>query len=296
MAASNVELMKSPILFFSLALSTAGTGWSAIAACSTTALGTHLSTMGMGSTANGCAEVDLSYSNLSLTGTSSSGRGTTPTTATIDLYSSGTAASGNNAGPVDLFTDGFASITGASGTSTEAGMVGMQAAANTGGSYTGGTYPTPSNPNLHWAYTGLQLNPSAAAVGAGDSITIVENFCLNATSATVAGNCTAANHGTLTATFTASTTPTYACVFGTSGVCASGTSSSVSFAGLTLAATTIAITEAVTLDRVGATTVTLTNVEDIFSEGAVSPEPGTFGLIGVALIGLGAIGYRKRKR
>ena len=72
--------------------------------------------------------------------------------------------------------------------------------------------------------------------------------------------------------------------------------SSVSFAGLTsLNITSIDLTEAVSINRVGGTTVTLTNIEDVFNEQAV-PEPGTFGLLGVAFASLGVIAFRRRRQ
>lgn len=291
------RISGSHALLVALALGTAGSSWGAIAACATTAPGGSLASFGTVNTpTNGCRQDDLSYGALNLTGGTSAGGGTTPTTANIDIFSTGTAASANTVGPVNLFVDGFASI-GGGGTSSESGTVAALVTANTGAGVGGGAaYTAPTNASLHWAFLGLQLNPTAAEVDTGDTITITENFCLNATQATVGGNCTTADHGILSATFTGSTTPVFTCAFGTAGVCATAASSLANFAGLTsLNITTIDLTEAVSITRAATTTVTLTNIEDIFTEQAV-PEPGTFGLIGVAFAGLGVMTFRRRKQ
>jgi hypothetical protein len=278
-----------------LALGTAGTGWASVAGCGTTlATQQALSFYGAASAANGCFQDDLSYTNLSLSGGGSTGGGVSPTAANLDIYSTGTAASGNTIGSVSLFVDGFASIA-SGGTSSETGMVGLQASANTGtvGSV---TYTAPTTAGLHWAYTTLTFAPAVAAVGAGDTVTITENFCLNASQAITGNGCVAADQGKITATFTGSTTAVFTCSFGTAGICLSASSGGVDFGTLPFAPTTIAITDLVNITRVTGTTVTLTNFENTFGESSFTPEPASFGLMGAALATLFALGYRRPKR
>jgi hypothetical protein len=289
-----LKLFRSCTLVL-LALGTAGTGWASVSACGTTPASQQaLSFYGATSTANGCFQDDLSYTNLNVTGGAFTGGGTLPTTGNIDIYSTGTAASGNTIGPVNLFVDGFASIA-SGGTSSETGTVGLQASANTG-TVGGNTYVAPTGAGLHWAYTTLTFAPAAAAVPTGDSVTITENFCLNASSATVGSGCVAADQGTITATFTGSTTAVFTCAFGTAGICLSASSGGVDFATLPFAPTTIAITDLVNINRIGGTTVTFTNFENTFGESSFTPEPASFGLMGAALASLAVLGCRRRNR
>jgi hypothetical protein len=278
-----------------LTLGTAGSGWATVSACVTSTPGTFLSTMGTGSTTSGCFQDDLSYTALNLTGGAFTGGGTMPTTGNIGLYSTGTAASGNTIGPVNLFVDGFATINGG-GASSETGMVAVQATANTGVGVGGLTYTGPTGSGLHWAYTTLTLAPAVAAVGAGDTVTITESFCLNASQATLGNGCVAADQGTITAQYSGNTTVAFTCTFGTAGICLSATSGGVSFGSLPFAPTTIAITDLVSITRTTGTTVTLSNIENSFGEQSFTPEPASFGLMGAALATLFALGYRRPKR
>jgi hypothetical protein len=291
---TELKMFRSCTVVLALALGTAGTGWGTVAACATGTPGTSLTALGTASATSGCFQDDLSYTSLNLTGGAFTGGGTAPTTASISIYSTGTAASGNTIGPVNLFVDGYASITNG-GTSSETGTVDAQVTANTGVGVGGLTYTAPTSSALHWAYTTLTLAPNVAAVGTGDTVTITENFCLNANQATLGNGCNAADQGTITATYTGSTTAAFTCAFGTTGICVTGTGE-VNFAALPFAPTTIAMTDAVTIDRVTGTTVTLTNFEDTFGETSIGPEPASFGLMGAAIASLALIGWHKRKR
>ena len=279
-----------------LALGTAGSGWATVSACGTNlATQQALSFYGTGTAANGCFQDDLSYTTLNLSGGASTGGGVTPLASSINIYSTGTAASGNTIGPVNLFVDGFATINGG-GTSSETGMVAVQATTNTGVGVGGLTYTGPTGSGLHWAYTTLTLAPAVAAVGAGDTVTITESFCLNASQATLGNGCVAADQGTITAQYSGNTTVAFTCTFGTAGICLSATSGGVSFGSLPFAPTTIAITDLVNITRVTGTTVTLTNFENTFGESSFTPEPASLSLMGAALATLFVLGYRRPKR
>ncbi len=289
---NELKILRSCTLVL-LALGTAGTGWGTVAACATTAPGTPISSLGTGSATSGCYQDDLSYTALNLTGGASTGGATLPTTANTYIYSTGTAASGNTVGPVNLFVEG-GSLTGA-GLSSETGTVAMQATANTG-TVGGINYSSPTGGGLHWAYSTLTLTPSVAEVDAGDTVTITENFCINASQATLGNGCTAADHGTITASYTGSSTAVFTCVFGTAGICLSATSAGVNFGAMSFAPTTIAITDLVSVNHVNGTIVTLNNFENSFGESSFTPEPASFGLMGAALASLQILGYLRRKR
>jgi hypothetical protein len=276
-----------------LALGTAETAWGTVSACATTAPGNFLSSYGATSAANGCFQDDLSYTILSLTGGASTGSGVTPTADNTYIYSTGTAASGNTIGAVNLFVEG-GSIT-ATSTSSVTGTVDVQATANTG-TVGGINYSSPTGAGLHWAYTTLTLAPAVAAVGTGDTVTITENFCLNASQAALGNGCVAADQGTITATYTGNTTAVFTCSFGTAGICLSASSGGVNFGTLPFAPTTIAITDLVSINVANGTTVTLSNFENSFGESSFAPEPASFGLMGAALASLAVLGYRRRKR
>jgi hypothetical protein len=287
---NELKILRSCTLVL-LALGTAGTGWGTVAACATTAPGTSISSLGTGSATSGCYQDDLSYTALNLTGGTSTGGATLPTTGNTYIYSTGIAANGNTVGPVNLFVEG-GSLTGA-GTSSETGTVAVQATANTG-TVGGISYSSPTGAGLHWAYSTLTLTPSVAEVDPGDTVTITENFCINASQAIAGGGgCTAADHGTIIASYTGSTTAVFTCAFGTAGICLSATSAGVNFGAMSFAPTTIAITDLVSVNHVNGTTVTLTNFEDSFGESSFAPEPPSFTLMGAALASLG---YRRRKR
>jgi hypothetical protein len=195
---------------------------------------------------------------------------------------------------VDLFVEG-GSLT-ATGASSETWTVNVQVTANTG-TVGGIIYSSPTGAGLHWAYTTLTLAPAVAAVGAGDTVTITENFCINASQAnTGGGGCTAADHGTITASYTGNTTAVFTCAFGTAGICLSASSAEVNFGAMPFAPTTIAMADLVSIHVVNGSTVTLNNFENSFGENSFAPEPASFALMGAALASLAVLGYRKRKR
>jgi hypothetical protein len=53
---------------------------------------------------------------------------------------------------------------------------------NTGGSYDGGTFPTPATPGPTWAISGLTFIRDVTVTGNGQTANAFEEFCLNAAS------------------------------------------------------------------------------------------------------------------
>jgi hypothetical protein len=251
-----------------------------IVACQTASnTQSELVTLGTGTT-NGCYQDDLSYSNIAL-----SGGDTIGSTAQIHLYGGGTAASLDTVGPVDMFTSGFTTAGGGAG--TDSGTVTVQVNANAAGA-------SPTPPDSFWNITHLQLDPTIAAAN-NISVTITEDFCLNATQATTGGNCSAANTYVLTATYaTDSATAVFNCTVNSASCGASETGGVVTFSENVFS---IAVSEQISIaDTAGHGNIggTVTDVENIFTEDGVTPEPSTFILLGSALLGLTV--FRKRKK
>jgi hypothetical protein len=311
---TNFRFLESSAIVSLLGIGMAGISRASVTACSSTPNGTAISAYT--GAANGCSAVDMSYTNLTVTGASSSGGAPTPSTANIAAYSSGdTGASGNTAGPVNILFDGNGvtdnwSLSGLL-SQNQGFTINYAANANTGGAYTGGTYPTPTGANLHWTISGLLLTSTNTIVCNGplgclpnaQQIVITETFCIGA--ATTAG-CAPADFGTINATITGvagsttgQVTTAFVCTFA-SGGCVSSTGNQINFTAgelSTLQTNGIAISDAVTITRtlgLDLATVTLTNLENQFDQLAEAPEPSTFILVGFALAAVAILRFRKR--
>ncbi len=282
MRTENLKLILGVVL-----LSSVPTAWGGVTACPTST-GTSVGSFGATSMTNGCADVDLSFTNLSVTGGTHTVDGTTPTTSNIDIYGNGTAPSGNSIGPANLNFSGFASITG---NGSETATVSAVVEANTGGSYSGGSYPTPSSPSGSWAFTDMTLLPSATFFS-GDKITISETFCIGANST---NGCSSQNLGNITATYGGFGSVAFNCTFGTAGVCSNSSGNYVSFGGLSAQPTMIAISDLVTIANGNVGSVALKDIENIFGQADPdpTPEPSSLILLGSALAGLALYRFRR---
>ena len=181
----------------------ASTSWAGFSACATTTPGNALSTAGYNpqSTANGCTDVDLNFENIGLNPASTGNNA--PTTANIDLSASGGAISGNPSTITPILAT-FTSPTAAGqtsngwylsagGTQTQVSNVDFTAVIN-------GTNG-PTNPaGDHWVMDALTLAIGTEQVQGTNSITVQENFCVNATTTT---GCAPGSTGHILATITA---------------------------------------------------------------------------------------------
>ena len=157
---------------------------------------------------------------------------------------------------------------------------------NTGGSYHGGSYPTPATPGATWAISGLTFTPNISVNGNGQSATAFEQFCLNAASVT---GCPSADAGEIEVSF----------FNGGSSITCSGiycVSGNGSVANFPTPVTQIAIDFNVNVNGADTLGVTLHNFDTVFSGVAVSPpvpEPSTLLMAGV---GLACLVWHVRRR
>jgi hypothetical protein len=161
------------VLLGALAVLVAGTSMAAVTACATTANGNTFASYGASSTTDGCAEIDKSFTSL----TAVSG---VITASDLQLWATGSAPVGNAINPVDVNFDttGSANTWSAVAISTQNSSFSYVVDANTGGSFTGGTYPSP-NAGFNWAMNSITLSPTGtySALGAGTE-TVAMTFCL----------------------------------------------------------------------------------------------------------------------
>jgi hypothetical protein len=120
---------------------------------------------------SGIAEIDKSFSNFSdnvLIGSSG---------AAFGFSASGMAPLGDTMFPV---TAPLSTLGAQQFTPSYEEAVNCNVVSNTGGSYDGGSYPTPATPGATWAISGLTFTPSISVTGNGQTATAFEDFCLNA--------------------------------------------------------------------------------------------------------------------
>jgi hypothetical protein len=225
---------------------------------------------------SGCAEIDKSFSNfIDTIVVGSLGPG-----AAFGFSASGMAPLGNTMFPVtaQLSVLGTQALT-----PSYQEAVNYNVVSNTGGSYDGGSYPTPATPGATWAISGLTFIPDISVNGNGQSANAFDEFCLNAAST---NGCPFADSGEISVHFTGGGSST-TCL----GIyCVSADGSAVRFP---TPVTQIAIGFDVVVGGATTTGVTLHNFDTDFSGVAVpasggsppttSPEPATYLLAGVGL-------------
>jgi PEP-CTERM motif len=286
---SGLTLLASAVLFSPM--SWAGTG-----SCTTTK---ELSAFGATSDANGCYEIDQTFSNFNvangpgssitqgmgtvdITGSSSWASDTTPWTTTA-TYSGNTgvntAAPWTTSGP-SSFVEG--TITGITNTTaTEFSPPG---------------YPTPGG-----SESILIDNASLSAIGLtgsgmGDSITITESFCVGTAA------CTTGPSGdtiTLKATFSGpnDSTATYSCstLADSHAACGGGISTTPITVTFTTPVPTLNVSDTYALvEGNWSNADALASFSNTFGNEETAPEPSTFILLGTALVGIGLLRARRK--
>jgi hypothetical protein len=256
----------------------AKTAFAATIACPAIGSGIPIAELPVGS---GCAEVDKSFSNfLDTLVAGSLGKG-----AEFAFSASGRDPLGDTMFPVtaELNVLGTQQLT-----PSYQEAVNYDAVSNTGGSYDGGSYPTPATPGATWAISGLNFLPNISVNGNGQSATAFEEFCLNAAST---NDCPLTDRGEISvAFFSGGSTITCLGIY-----CASANGTEADFP---TPVTEIAIGFDVVVNGATTTGVTLNNFDTDFSgvavpEAASALEPSTFLLV---LIGLACLVVPRRGR
>jgi hypothetical protein len=231
---------------------------------------------------SGCAEIDKSFSNFIDTVLAGSKGGG----AEFAFSASGMAPIGDTILPV---TDQLSVLGLQELTPSYQETVNYNVVSNTGGSYNGGSYPTPATPGATWAISSLTFTPSISVNGNGQTGTAFEEFCLNAGSTS---GCPSADSGEITVVFS-KTGPSTTCI---GSYCASANGNVVNFP---TPVTQIAIGFGVIVGGAETQGVTLNNFDTDFSGVAVSesapelPEPSTFLM---ASVGLACLVWNVRRR
>lgn len=261
-----------------------GLSQAAINACTTT------STITAASPSDGCSSVDLNFTNIGVSGF--------PTNT--GSYN-GTAGTINTAATPDTITTTTMTMAGSWGSTNSTatgGTVTTLVTANNGSN-------APTEPNFLWALSGLTLTPTFSSFNQSDLVQAVVSICLGTGALTSAspgtGSCLAANQGQVTVTWNANLSSTALSgatgTLGSSFSTAGGDAAALSFAiNASVKYTTAYISTAFTMTPSGNSGVLLTNWATGVDQTAVSsvPEPGTMGLMGLSLIGLGFLARRRK--
>lgn len=281
------------------------------AACASAATGTVLDTIDSANSGNntsnalGCGSVDVSFDNISLSGSSASGGYTAASLTNTALFVSGGTIANNTISQMTMTVNPTSSTlwssTYNSSTPNSAAMsftMNYSVTAQSSGSYGSGgstaSYTQP-DPGFRWYFDKISAGIAGSVTkipGSSNpqSAVVTTTFCLGSTA--IAG-CAAANSGTITATIAEGSVISLACSASTTNYsCSSGTVDLIN----TIRISTIGLSSVVTLTRsndASAGTVRMDSFSVNLDQVAYAPEPSTFALLGAALIALAA--YAKRR-
>jgi hypothetical protein len=234
-----------------------------------------LSSYGSAALGNGCATVDLSFENL--TGAAS--------------------ASGSTVNPINfLYTATTpADWVGSVGNARFIAQFNEVVTTHNGGSYTGGSYPSPGA-GLGWYFDSLQVltGPSFSISNVLNTISFTQTYCLGATAT---AGCTAANLASIRSSYTGNGVLTQSVLScGSSFLSCTG---GIADIASSLNFSVVAVTTDVNADRATGAgaggSITIGDFGTSFAQFSVAPEPGTFGLLGMAIIGMGLVRRRRQR-
>jgi hypothetical protein len=271
--------------------------WAADASCATKAT---LASYGTGA-ANGCYEIDQTFSNFGVTSGSAGVGSTVQSTSTDDIAGTNTFSAVTTPWTVTSTFSGATAadwtITGAGGVNTEGTITYITNTSQAEFTVPTG-YPTVTAGD-HIAISSLSLTASASTgTSATDTITITETFCIGTGACTTGAT---GNEITLTATYSGSgdTTATYGCTALTDAGATCGSASSATPITVTFASqvTTLNFSDNYNLVAHGTTTDTLNDFFNTFNTDEIgAPEPSTFLLLGAGLAGFGMLRVRAARR
>jgi hypothetical protein len=287
-----------------------GVAWASTGSCTTPMA---LANYGSTSTANGCYDIDQTFSNFAVANQSTVGA-TIQSLSTVDVSGSSTWTS--DASPW-MNTSTFSGNTGAN-SNTPAPWTITANDVNLGGTITYLTNTTEAyfSPSSYLAppagdsllITNVSLS-EAGLTGAdsSDSATVTETLCVGSATCSQSGSNGNAIYLVATISGANQTIPQYQCFYASTSANAGATCSTV-FVGPGGPSSPITVTftnpvatlnftdqyELVAADGV-TSTVTLDDLSNTFGNEEVSPEPSTFVLLGAGLAGLGLMRAHRRR-